>query len=280
MLRRFCSVWLFATLWTMARQAPLSMGFSRQEYWRGLPFPPPGDLPDPGIEPASLPVSCIGRWVFFFFFLPLAPPGKPALERGSKLQSTLLEDGKWKMVSILATYSQFLTLSAVRMKDTSDHVTSLLKPPKGNSSYSRRKSTFLPRPSDLWACLASIPPLPLLPFLSSWVFCSGLAGLFAVSHPNQEPRVCGLRAGFSLCPFLCLLFVAFVIVSLLSYVWLCDPMDCSPPGSSVHGIFQARILEWVAIYSSRGASWLRNRTHVSSLRLSYLGSPNLLEVCA
>ena len=42
-----------ATLWTVARQAPLSMGFSRQEYWSGLPFPPPGDLPDPGIEPGS-----------------------------------------------------------------------------------------------------------------------------------------------------------------------------------------------------------------------------------
>ena len=40
--------------WTVAHQAPLSMGFSRQEYWNGLLFPPPGDLPDPGIEPASL----------------------------------------------------------------------------------------------------------------------------------------------------------------------------------------------------------------------------------
>ena len=40
--------------WTAAHQAPLSMGFSRQEYWSGLPFPPPEDLPDPGIEPASL----------------------------------------------------------------------------------------------------------------------------------------------------------------------------------------------------------------------------------
>ena len=39
--------------WTVARGAPLSMGFSRQEYWTGLPFPPPGDLPDPGIEPGS-----------------------------------------------------------------------------------------------------------------------------------------------------------------------------------------------------------------------------------
>ena len=42
-----------ATLWTLAHQAPLSMGFSRQEYWSGLPCPPPEDLPDPGIKPWS-----------------------------------------------------------------------------------------------------------------------------------------------------------------------------------------------------------------------------------
>ena len=47
-------VQLFATPWTAAHQAPLSMGFSKQEYWSGLPCPPAGDLPDPGIEPASL----------------------------------------------------------------------------------------------------------------------------------------------------------------------------------------------------------------------------------
>ena len=46
-------VQLFATPWTVAYQASLSMGFSRQEYWSGLPFPSPGDLPDPGIEPMS-----------------------------------------------------------------------------------------------------------------------------------------------------------------------------------------------------------------------------------
>ena len=45
---------LFATPWTVAHQAPLSMGFSRQEYQSGLPFPSPGDLPDPGIEPGAL----------------------------------------------------------------------------------------------------------------------------------------------------------------------------------------------------------------------------------
>ena len=44
----------FVTPWTVARQAPLSMGFPRQEYWSGLPFPPPGDLANPGIEPVSV----------------------------------------------------------------------------------------------------------------------------------------------------------------------------------------------------------------------------------
>ena len=43
-------------------QAPLSMGFSRQKYWSGLPCPPPGDLPDPGIEPMSLMSSCLLHW--------------------------------------------------------------------------------------------------------------------------------------------------------------------------------------------------------------------------
>ena len=46
-------VWLFATRWTVAHQAPSSMGFSRQEYWSGLPFPSPRDLPDPGVKPRS-----------------------------------------------------------------------------------------------------------------------------------------------------------------------------------------------------------------------------------
>ena len=58
-----------STLWTVAHQTPLSMGFSRQEHWSGLPFPPPGDRPDPGTEP-SAPVSpaFMGGFFFFFFF--------------------------------------------------------------------------------------------------------------------------------------------------------------------------------------------------------------------
>ena len=53
-LSSFSRVWLFAILWTAAHQTSLSMDFSRQEYWSGLPRPSPGDLPDPGIKPSSL----------------------------------------------------------------------------------------------------------------------------------------------------------------------------------------------------------------------------------
>ena len=63
------SIQLFVTPWTVARQAPLSMGFSRQEYWSGLPFPSPGDLPNPGIEPGSPALQADA--------LSSEPPGKP-----------------------------------------------------------------------------------------------------------------------------------------------------------------------------------------------------------
>ena len=71
MLSHFSRVLLFATLWTVACQTPLSMGFSRQDYCSGLQFPSPGDLPHPRIEPASLKSSGTGSQVF-----PLAPHAK------------------------------------------------------------------------------------------------------------------------------------------------------------------------------------------------------------
>ena len=61
---RFSRVQLWATLWTVAFQAPLSMGFSRQEHWSGLPRPPPGDLPDPGTEPASFTSPALAGGLF------------------------------------------------------------------------------------------------------------------------------------------------------------------------------------------------------------------------
>ena len=68
---------LFVIPWTVADQAPPSMGFSRQECWSGLPFPSPGDLPDPGIEPGSPALQADA--------LPSEPPGKPNYARNGSL---------------------------------------------------------------------------------------------------------------------------------------------------------------------------------------------------
>ena len=65
------------TPWTVAYLAPLSMGFPGQEYWGGLPFPSPGDLPDPGIKSRSSALQADS--------LPSEPPGKPMLKEGGKL---------------------------------------------------------------------------------------------------------------------------------------------------------------------------------------------------
>ena len=72
LFQSFRRVWLFATPWTVALQAPLSMGVSRHEYWSGLPCPPPGDLPNPGIEPMSLVSPALAGG-----FFTTVPPGKP-----------------------------------------------------------------------------------------------------------------------------------------------------------------------------------------------------------
>ena len=128
-VKSLSGVRFFVTPWTVAHQAPLSMVFSRQEYWSGLPCPPPGDLPDPGMGPRSPSLQANS--------LPSGPPGKP-----------------------------------------------------------QRSYAVL--------CLVA--------------------------------QLCAI---------------------------LCDPMDCSPPGSSVHGILQARKLEWVTTSCSRGFSWPRDPIRVS-----------------
>ena len=67
-------------------------------------------------------------------------------------------------------------------------------------------------------------------------------------------QICVVNIGMCVCS---------CVLSHFSCLTLCNLMDCSPPGSAIPGVFQARILEWVAMPSSRGSSWLRDRTHVS-----------------
>ena len=70
-MKSLSRVRLFATPWTVDHQAPPSMGFSRQEYWSGLPFPSPGDRPDSGIKPVSPALAC--------GFFTTEPPGEPGV---------------------------------------------------------------------------------------------------------------------------------------------------------------------------------------------------------
>ena len=146
-------------LWTIACQAPLSMGFPRQKYWSGLPFFSPGDLPDPGVEPV-IPALAGG---FFTIWA----------TRGARL----------------CTWGRCKGKKWVR-------------------KLSRVKFWFS------WGGILS----PLLYLASGW---------------------------------------KWKLVAQ-SYLTICDPMDCSPPGSFVHGILQATILEWITIPFSRGSSQPRD----------------------
>ena len=165
---------LLATPWTVAHQAPPSMGFSRQEYWSGVPLPSPAYGPyqvlkhrrhsEIFVELITLP---------FYFWI-------KKISNGSRYSF------KWE---------HFSWTIAVN-----DH-----SPTWGTSSFSVKG-----------------PPAKRAP-----------------SH------------------------LAVQVLVVQSCPTLCDPMDCSSPGSSVHGIFQARILEWVAISYSRGSSPPRDWTQVS-----------------
>ena len=94
--------------------------------------------------------------------------------------------------------------------------------------------------------------------------------------PQLEPNMTG---NSNLSPF----YTCELAKSLQSCLTLCDPVDCSPPDSSVHGILQARILEWVPMPSSRGSSWPRDRTCISLptpvLAGSFFTSSATWEVC-
>ena len=119
MLSHFSSVRLFVTLWTVAHQAPLSKGFSRQEYWRGLSWLPPRDLPNPGIEPRSPTLQADS--------LPLVPPGKPdtslhlaeilhlpsSLESGASLVAQLVKNKP----AVQETQVQFMVRKIPRRRD-------------------------------------------------------------------------------------------------------------------------------------------------------------------
>ena len=157
------------------------MGFPRQEYCSGLPFPPPWYLPDPEIEATSPVCLLLGRQILYHW-------------------ATWEAD---KYIKILTKHSNILNLlDCQKLKE---------------QEYWILSNTYL---------------------LHYW----------------QDSKLS--RLVLKIIGRLCML-------SHFSHVQLCDPMDCSPPGSSVHGILQARILEWVAVSFSRGSSRPINWIHIA-----------------
>ena len=104
-------VWFLAAPWTVAHQAPLSLGFPRQGYWSGFPFPPPGNLPNPGIKPL---VSCFGTWIIYL----LSHLGSP---RGSYWLVIILDQGwanlflKGQVVNILGTSGPMMSVTIIQL---------------------------------------------------------------------------------------------------------------------------------------------------------------------
>ena len=95
----FSRIQLFVTPWTGARQAPLSMGLPRQEYWSGLPFPPPVSLPNPGTEPASLASPALAGG-----FSTVVPPGKSRIsDTDSNMELPFSEASRVLKITVLLT---------------------------------------------------------------------------------------------------------------------------------------------------------------------------------
>ena len=183
-------VGLFATLWTVAYQAPPSMGFSRQEYWSGFPFPSPGDLPDPRIDPRSPALQADA--------LPSEPPGKPDRD-GFMLKIYIL----MKKVLIFKWWKNYTSHTALWkcicimwVKWSCSVVSDSVWP-------QRRLPTRLPHPWDS-------------PGKNTGVGCHFLLQCMKVKRESEVAQLC---------------------------LTLNDSMDRSLPGSSAHGIFQARVLE-------------------------------------
>ena len=208
-------------------------GFSRQEYCSGLPCPPPGDVPDPGIEPGSLALQA-DSW-------PSEPPGKPLWSREL-----------WSSQALYKT-STINIWSCVELKHTK----------------TSKKTTTL---QCYWICLL------VLQVCVCMCVCVVWGEKLESSYPTVPTQSMSSRVPKTqLAPII--IFLEWTLTVAQSCLILCDPMDCSPLGSSVHGILQARIPEWVAIPFSRGSFWLRDQTQFACIgrqilcHLNHEGSP-------
>ena len=177
-LSHFCCVWLFATLWTIVLQVPLSTGFSRQEYWSGLLFPSPGDLLDPRIEPRSL--MSLLHWQVGSLLL--APSGNPQVKWngikefwtcGSRVLWTATETfGKLDICRVVQVLSDSLRGGLHVLQTPWTAVLQALCPPLSPRSFLRFASTesvMLSNQVILWHHLLLPSIFPSIRVFFQWV---------------------------------------------------------------------------------------------------------------
>ena len=225
-LLRTCSVaQLFSALCSSMDciPPPLSVGFPRQKYWSGLPFLPSGDLPDPGIAPAS----------------PALVGGFFTTESFYSLGSHQLDVCKHSFIRESAVVKQYSFIHWLVFSFTQQIVFAHLQSARhavgsGNTMFQATKAYFLGR------------------LTNKYLRKTGMR-----ARKKKRDRV-GSRECWEMPSFFFYLYEYFFfflsavplthsLAKMLKSQLFCDSVDCSPPGSSVHGIFQARVLEWGAI---------------------------------
>ena len=189
------------TPWAIAHQTPLSTGLPRQEYWSWLPFPPPGDLPHPGIKP----VSCVLHWQADSLLLCYL--GSPCHLYKEKFMPCFRQIGGRQRAPPLLDIPQLPSIQ--------------------NNSYSKVARSAAAAAKSLQSCPTRLPCPWDSPGMNTGVGRHFLLQCVKVKSESEVAQSC---------------------------LTLSDPMDCSPPGSAVHRIFQARVLEWGAIAFS-GKVW-------------------------
>ena len=150
-------VWLFKTPWTVAHQAPLSMGFSGKEYWSGLPFSSPGDPPNPGIKPGSPGLQADS--------LPSEPPGKQPLNKfhpiksifvNSEPQEMWTEDGKWQLSFLSPFNSRTLRLQESANQTWASGCATQILTPGGSQHYTTSFSFLPPKLEHIYAAVLRV----------------------------------------------------------------------------------------------------------------------------